>query len=175
MAAPPWPPCPGLAVPPVPGVSTDGVPQKGAGQGRGRHAGPMGVLGGIRVALSMGSGHAFQVAGHGRSEDGAGGEVTEPLALARRDGPWQTPRTDFSKAGGQVASPRWGRVGVGARRGAGPMRAPCGPGPQDSLLKSEPVLLTVPEVRAPPTRKFQQEARTLTLPPIHPSLLRTHP
>lgn len=23
--------------------------------------------------------------------------------------PWQTPRTDFSKAGGQVASPRWGR------------------------------------------------------------------
>ena len=55
------------------------------------------------------------------------------------------------------------------------MKPPRGPGPQDSLLKSELLLLTVPEARAPPTRKFQQEARTLTLPPIHPSLLRTHP
>ena len=102
VAAPPWPPHPGLAVPPVPGVGTDGVPQKGAGQGWGHHAGPMGALGGICVALSMGAGHAFQVAGRGRSEDGAGGEVTEPLSPACRDGPWQTPRTNFSKAGGQV-------------------------------------------------------------------------
>lgn len=70
-----------------------------------------GALGGICVALSMGAGATCSgVAGRGQSEDGAGGEVTEPLA------PWQTPRTDFSRLGGRWPVPG----GAGASRGRGP-------------------------------------------------------
>lgn len=96
MASLPWPRC-------APGAWCGH--QRGAQEGSRSGVGPSRGTGGASVWLcpwALGTCSRLR------------GVVSQRMELGVRSQspshpPWQTPRTDFSKAGGQVASPRWGR------------------------------------------------------------------